>query len=409
MQDYIDLAPGITRQRLVIEGYPGFKITDKHIIAYLSELSLVLKMKTLITPVTHKSDTYGWAGWIHWESSGTHFYAWDAPKLFFSVDIYTCKSFDPDDAIRFTKKYFKATKITSLPFSNNDGELLVLSDKHKKLRPRYDLTKKETYQISKKYLAQPSLPKGRFVGIFANGDEEISNAGRWLERSVFEDTFKHDDEEMKNLYGAIENDSKFLIVFDRHTQLPAGVMRLVGGEAAYALTLAEAPEYIPYTKNQIKKYHGIDDGEKAWDVATMAIAKEYRGKIVSQVAVNGMLERMFNLLGDKEDIKHIFTMLDAKARRGFDAIGIPFHEMHGHTESFPYKNSPATFAMYGRYDEFRDSVIKKHAELKAEKLMLNVFKLGWKKAIRRRVTGKVAGMAVHGKGGIDRHIAHHTA
>ena len=110
MQSFQDLAPTIYRQRLVIEGYPGYVITDEHIKDYLSKLSDVLKMKTLITPVTHCSDKFGWAGWIHWETSGSHFYAWERPILFFSVDIYTCKAFKASDAVAFTEAYFQTKK-----------------------------------------------------------------------------------------------------------------------------------------------------------------------------------------------------------------------------------------------------------------------------------------------------------
>ena len=111
-----DLAPTIHRQRLVIEGYPSFMITDDNIRDYLSELSKKLEMKELLRPVTHKSDRYGWAGWIHWESSGAHFYAWEKPLLFFSVDIYTCKEFDPKVAGAFTREYFKTNKIVYRSF-----------------------------------------------------------------------------------------------------------------------------------------------------------------------------------------------------------------------------------------------------------------------------------------------------
>jgi len=107
----IDLAPEIYRQRAVIEGYPNQPLTASEIKAYLSNLSDVLKMKTLIEPVTHRSPTYGEAAWIHWESSGAHFYAWDQPRLFFSVDIYTCKEFDVKDAVDFTKKFFSVEKL----------------------------------------------------------------------------------------------------------------------------------------------------------------------------------------------------------------------------------------------------------------------------------------------------------
>ena len=107
----IDLAPEITRQRLVIEGYPKQVITDDAIKEYLTQLSSELGMHALITPITHRSDKFGWAGWIHWETSGAHFYAWEEPRLFFSVDIYTCKSFDAEVAVRFTKDFFSADTI----------------------------------------------------------------------------------------------------------------------------------------------------------------------------------------------------------------------------------------------------------------------------------------------------------
>lgn len=108
-----DLAPAIYRQRLVIEGYPGDikLLSSESIKAYLKKLSDVTGMITLIDPVTHRSESYGEAAWIHWETSGAHFYAWEQPIEFFSVDIYTCKAFDPAVAVEFTKDYFKATEI----------------------------------------------------------------------------------------------------------------------------------------------------------------------------------------------------------------------------------------------------------------------------------------------------------
>lgn len=106
-----DLAPDIHRQRLVIEGYPKHAITDTDIARYLSELSQKIDMHQLIEPVTHRSDLYGWAGWIHWETSGAHFYAWEQPRLFFSVDIYTCKAFSNDTAVVFTKEFFGADTV----------------------------------------------------------------------------------------------------------------------------------------------------------------------------------------------------------------------------------------------------------------------------------------------------------
>ncbi len=106
----------IYRQRLVIEGTCSAPITDTDIRCYLSELSDVCGMRRLAEPVTHRSDRYGWAGWVHWDSSGAHFYAWETPELFFSVDIYTCKPFDARVAAEFTRDFFVAPELVAKAF-----------------------------------------------------------------------------------------------------------------------------------------------------------------------------------------------------------------------------------------------------------------------------------------------------
>ena len=111
-----DLAPDIHRQRLVIEGVPARPIGAAQIRRYLSALSVETGMVQLLEPVTHRSDRYGWAGWIHWETSGAHFYAWEQPRLFFSVDVYTCKAFDADAAVAFTAHFLHADPVVAKSF-----------------------------------------------------------------------------------------------------------------------------------------------------------------------------------------------------------------------------------------------------------------------------------------------------
>jgi hypothetical protein len=111
-----NLAPMIVRQRMVIEGTCPTPITEEQIRTYLRVLSDVCGMRLLAEPVTHRSEQYGWAGWVHWESSGAHFYAWDRPMLFFSVDIYTCKEFDVTNACKFTRIFFEAQQLVAAVF-----------------------------------------------------------------------------------------------------------------------------------------------------------------------------------------------------------------------------------------------------------------------------------------------------
>jgi hypothetical protein len=113
-----DLAPEIYRQRAIIEGYPNQPLKASEIKKYLTGLSEAIEMIALTDPVTHRSDTYGEAAWIHWETSGAHFYAWDQPRLFFSVDIYTCKAFRVEDAIEYTKKFFNINHVEYMNVKN---------------------------------------------------------------------------------------------------------------------------------------------------------------------------------------------------------------------------------------------------------------------------------------------------
>lgn len=68
--EYRDLAPSICRQRLVVEGTCSGPVTELAIRQYLSEITQVLDMTILSDPVTHVSERFGWAGWVHWEESG---------------------------------------------------------------------------------------------------------------------------------------------------------------------------------------------------------------------------------------------------------------------------------------------------------------------------------------------------
>jgi S-adenosylmethionine decarboxylase len=111
-----NLAPMIYRQRLFIEGTCPAPIGAAAIRRYLTELSAVCDMQALIDPVTHRSDRYGWAGWVHWDASGVHFYAWERPLLFFSVDIYTCKRFDAGRVVDFTADFFDAGHVVASGF-----------------------------------------------------------------------------------------------------------------------------------------------------------------------------------------------------------------------------------------------------------------------------------------------------
>ncbi len=106
-ENWEDLAPDICRQRLIIEGTLNNVFLPEEMAQYAKEISQVLDMTLVTSPVLNYEPKYGWCAFVHWKESGMHIYTWEnrTPK-FFSVDIYTCKKFDPQHAVNYTKEFF---------------------------------------------------------------------------------------------------------------------------------------------------------------------------------------------------------------------------------------------------------------------------------------------------------------
>tara|TARA_B100000214_G_scaffold371394_1_gene347710 strand:- start:151 stop:849 length:699 start_codon:yes stop_codon:yes gene_type:complete len=102
-----DLAPEIHRQRLVIEGTLHNPFTPEEMTRYSNEITDVLNMTAVTAPVCNYDSNYGWCAYTHWKESGMHIYGWDdRSPAFFSVDLYTCKKFKPQDAVNYTEEFF---------------------------------------------------------------------------------------------------------------------------------------------------------------------------------------------------------------------------------------------------------------------------------------------------------------
>jgi S-adenosylmethionine decarboxylase len=106
-----NLAPDLLRQRVVIEGTTTEIIKPDQIKSYLTDLADVAGMEVLSGPFAYTAHEMGFGGWIHWKSSGSHFYSYPTNPPLFTVDIYTCKPFDPGKVVEFTKKYFGAIEV----------------------------------------------------------------------------------------------------------------------------------------------------------------------------------------------------------------------------------------------------------------------------------------------------------
>tara|TARA_B110000208_G_scaffold191374_1_gene258030 strand:- start:1574 stop:1921 length:348 start_codon:yes stop_codon:yes gene_type:complete len=102
-----DLAPDIYRQRLVMEFILNNKIESHKLVEYSEKLTEKLGMTLVSSPILTYAPDYGWSVYVHWKESGMHIYTWDKrDPVFISVDLYTCKKFEINDALNYTKDFF---------------------------------------------------------------------------------------------------------------------------------------------------------------------------------------------------------------------------------------------------------------------------------------------------------------
>ncbi|HLC79762.1 MAG TPA: S-adenosylmethionine decarboxylase [archaeon] len=115
MKTWKNLAPNLVRQRLMMEGTTEKIVEPEQIKSYLVELAKFTKMeiikRDLPNPIAYSAHECGYGGWIHWKTSGAHFYSYPTNPPLFTVDTYTCKPFSVKAAVEFTKKYFNAIEL----------------------------------------------------------------------------------------------------------------------------------------------------------------------------------------------------------------------------------------------------------------------------------------------------------
>ena len=116
-----DLAPEITRQRLLIEGRYTIDVDRDKVEAYLLGLASHLGLRTYGAPMVHapgglgKDENQGFDAFVPLIDSGISLYVWSSAKFFAAV-LFTCKHFDADRAVDFTREFFGAPAVEQQSF-----------------------------------------------------------------------------------------------------------------------------------------------------------------------------------------------------------------------------------------------------------------------------------------------------
>lgn len=116
-----DLAPDIVRQRLLIEGHFTTDVGEAAIERYFAGLTSVLDLRTYGSPTIFaprglgREENQGYDAFVPLIDSGVSLYVWSQSR-FLSVVIFTCKRFDADRAVEFTRDFFTMSDVASQQF-----------------------------------------------------------------------------------------------------------------------------------------------------------------------------------------------------------------------------------------------------------------------------------------------------
>jgi|SRR3989338_4240850 len=111
-----NLAPDITRQRLLIEGYYAINVDKEAIKSYFKKVTESLNLRVYGEPIIFspqgegKGINQGYDAFVPLIDSGIYLGAWTNAK-FLSIVIYTCKNFDENKAVGVTKNFFRIGEI----------------------------------------------------------------------------------------------------------------------------------------------------------------------------------------------------------------------------------------------------------------------------------------------------------
>jgi len=110
-----DLAPDITRQRLLIEGYYTVDVDEPVIERYFSTLTSALSLRAYGSPTifapggSGRAGNEGYDAFVPLIDSGISLYVWTGQR-FLSVVVFTCKRFDAGRAVEVTESFFAMSR-----------------------------------------------------------------------------------------------------------------------------------------------------------------------------------------------------------------------------------------------------------------------------------------------------------
>ena len=209
-----------------------------------------------------------------------------------------------------------------------------------------DLAREELRELAARVIADaggPSEPFGLYGFTGASAESALPRA---VERDVFSEQFGNSPELLAEEYGAYEASTFFFCVVDHRRNLPVGSVRLLLPSSAGFKTLADVEATWGLPLGDTLRASGVDlDLDRVWDVATIAVDREYRGT-VTQSLVSGSLYQAICRGAFLADVGWVVAVLDLVVLDLIQTISHDAYHRFAGCEPLRYLDSPASLPVY---------------------------------------------------------------
>jgi hypothetical protein len=192
--------------------------------------------------------------------------------------------------------------------------------------------------------ARPTTPYGRYLIRSCDPAAELARA---VEREVFAEFFGNTPELLAREYDPFEAGSTFLVVLDHETHRPAGACRLIEPSTVGNKTVDDVERVWARPSHHTQRL-----ARSAWDVATLAVSKDYRGPRTDGL-ISAALFQGITMVMASNGVRWVTATLDLVV---LDLVqhqcGNPFVAFPG-TEPRSYLDSPLSLPVYCDGDQFR--------------------------------------------------------
>ena len=218
--------------------------------------------------------------------------------------------------------------------------------------PTVDLVREEMRELASSVIdaaGNPEEPFGQYVFL---PDEPQAALARYVERTVFQKWFGNSPELLDSEYKPYAPSTVFLCIIDHQRRLPAGMARMTLPAANGFKTLNDIEAIWKRPLAETLEATGLDwDFGRVWDVLTIAVMDEYRGKATEGLLTLSILQfgtQGPRLCGGRWSV----TVMDLNVLRLVqEMVGTPYQRFPG-VETISYLDSPASVPVYVDFDEW---------------------------------------------------------